>query len=231
MMQVARRHHKRGGAAGIAPPDGKGESGGMAGDAERIIGLYRRHARAWAADRGSVLHEGAWLDRFLALLPKPPPPAAILDLGCGSGEPIGRTLLDGGHAVTGVDSSQELIALCRERVPAGEWRVADMRGLSLGRAFDGLLAWDSFFHLDHDAQRRMFPVFRRHAAPGAALLFTSGPAHGVAVGEYRGEPLYHASLDAAEYRALLAANGFAVVAHAVEDPGCGGHTVWLAQRR
>jgi hypothetical protein len=75
----------------------------------------------------------------------------------------------------------------------------------------------------------MFPVFRRHAAPGTTLLFTSGPAQGVAIGEYHGSPLYHASLDAAEYRDLLAANGFTVIAHVVEDPTCGGHTIWLAQ--
>jgi hypothetical protein len=45
-----------------------------------------------------------------------------------------------------------------------------------------------------------------------------------------GEPLYHASLDAAEYRRLLAEQGFVVQDHVVEDPDCGGHTVWLAAR-
>ena len=105
-----------------------------------------------------------------------------------------------------------------------------MRGLSLERRFDGLIAWDSFFHLCPDDQRGMFAVFAAHAAPGAALMFTSGPADGIAIGTFEGEPLYHASLDAGEYRALLGENGFDVVAHAVEDPSCGGHTVWLARR-
>jgi hypothetical protein len=45
------------------------------------------------------------------------------------------------------------------------------------------------------------------------------------------EPLYHESLDGTEYRALLAQNGFGVVAHVVEDPTCGGRTIWLAQRQ
>jgi hypothetical protein len=44
-----------------------------------------------------------------------------------------------------------------------------------------------------------------------------------------GEPLYHASLDSEEYRALLGANGFQTVAHIIEDPTCGRRTVWLAQ--
>jgi SAM-dependent methyltransferase len=200
----------------------------VACEAERIVGLYWRHARAWAEDRGTTLIEGTWLDRFLALLPAG---AAVLDIGCGSAEPIGRYLIEKGHSVTGVDSSPELIGICRERFPLQDWRVADMRALFLGRAFGGLLAWDSFFHLRPEDQRRMFPVFRAHAAPRAALMFTSGPAHGVAMGRYRGEPLYHASLDAAEYRALLEASGFAVVAHRVEDPDCSGRTIWLAQRQ
>jgi hypothetical protein len=62
-------------------------------------------------------------------------------------------------------------------------------------------------------------------------MFTTGPRHGVAMGVFEGEPLYHASLDAEEYRALLDANGFDVVAHESEDESCGRHTVWLAQRR
>ncbi|MBN9262953.1 MAG: SAM-dependent methyltransferase, partial [Hyphomicrobium sp.] len=89
--------------------------------------------------------------------------------------------------------------------------------------------WDSFFHLTVEDQRAMFAIFRAHAAPGAALMFTSGPAHGEAIGSYCGEPLYHASLDADEYTTLLKANGFEVVAHVVEDATCGGRTVWLAQ--
>ena len=75
----------------------------------------------------------------------------------------------------------------------------------------------------------MFPIFATHAAPGAALMFTSGPAAGEALGVFEGETLYHASLDPAEYRDLLAANGFTVVGHRPEDPDCGGRTVWLAR--
>jgi hypothetical protein len=62
-------------------------------------------------------------------------------------------------------------------------------------------------------------------------MFTSGPAQGEAIGTYGGELLYHASLDAEEYAALLAAHGFEVLTHVVEDATCGGHTVWLARQR
>ena len=197
------------------------------GAAERIVGLYERHARAWDEARGRSLMERAWLDAFASLVP---PGAAVLDVGCGAGEPIAAHLIGRGFRLTGIDSAPSLLALCRGRFPDAEWVQADMRTLSLGRRFGGIVAWDSFFHLSMDDQRGMFPVFAEHAAPGTVLLFTSGPAAGEAIGEFQGEPLYHASLDAEEYRTLLAAHGFAVVRHVEEDPECGHHTIWLARR-
>ncbi len=131
--------------------------------------------------------------------------------------------------MTGVDSAVAMIGLCRGRLPCETWVVADMRGLSLGACFDGVLAWDSFVHLSPGDQRGMFAVFREHARPGAPLLFTSRPRHGEALGRFRGEVLYHASLDPAEYRTLLAAHGFRVVRHRAEDPEAHGRTVWLAR--
>ena len=114
-------------------------------------------------------------------------------------------------------------------VPGSSWMVADMRGLNLDCRFDGIVAWNSFFHLTPNEQRAMFPVFRRHARPGAPLLFTSGPEYGEAIGKLEGESLYHASLDSSEYKDLLARHSFEVVAHAVEDPECNSHTVWLTR--
>jgi 2-polyprenyl-3-methyl-5-hydroxy-6-metoxy-1,4-benzoquinol methylase len=195
--------------------------------ANAIINHYRKHAAAWADARGDHLGERAWLDRFCALLR---PQATVLDIGCGSGLPIARYLTTQGCAVTGVDSSPELIALFAQNLPNADAHVADMRKLDLGRRFDGVIAWDSFFHLAPDDQRRMFAIFAEHVAPNGALMFTSGPEAGEAIGEFGGDPLYHASLAPEEYRTLLSDNGFAVVAHIANDADCGGHTVWLAQR-
>ena len=105
-----------------------------------------------------------------------------------------------------------------------------MRQLSLGRRFDGILAWDSFFHLNHGDQRRMFPIFADHATAGAVLMFNAGPQHGEGIGKYRGDPLYHASLSPAEYEALAGRFGFQVIQHIANDEAAGGRTVWLCQR-
>jgi SAM-dependent methyltransferase len=197
--------------------------------ADRIIGHYERHAASWDADRqSSFWNDKVWHDRFVGKLA---PGAKVLDLGCGSGRPVAQHMAEQGLRVTGVDSSPTMISLCRSRLPGHEWVVADMRTLSLGRRFDGILAWDSFFHLDHDDQRQMFAVFAAHASPGAVLMFNGGPMHGEGIGSYRGDPLYHASLAPAEYEALISRSGFRVVEHVLNDPQAGGRSVWLCGAR
>ncbi len=191
--------------------------------------LYQRNAAAWDAARaGGDFFERPVIDRFAAGLP---PGGSVLDIGCGSGAPVAAYLIERGFAVTGVDAAPALAALCAQRYPAGEWIAADMRTLDLGRRFDGLIAWNSFFHLSQDAQRDMIGRFGAHAAPGAMLLFTCGHGLGEAIGTFNGEALYHASLERAEYDELLAAAGFETVALVEADPECGEATWRLARMR
>jgi SAM-dependent methyltransferase len=195
---------------------------------DRIIDHYERHARAWDADRqAGTGTERIWLERFADRLE---PGAHLLDLGCGPGKPVAAFMVERGFKITGVDSSPTMIAISRERLPDQTWIVADMRKLALDQKFDGILAWDSFFHLDAEDQRRMFAVFTRHAGDGALLMFNAGPAAGEAIGDYRGDPLFHASLAPGEYQSLLARHGFEILDHAVNDPEAGGRTVWLCRR-
>jgi SAM-dependent methyltransferase len=213
-------------------------SGGLSGPitrydkhhlADRVSAIYERYALEWDADRNSRgWNDKTWHDRFIGCLAEG---ATVLDLGCGSGKPVAHHLMQHGLLVTGVDTSPTLIKLCRERFPDQEWIVSDMRDVGLGRRFAGILGWDSFFFLRHEDQRRMFQLFAKHAAPRALLMFNTGPDFGEAIGDYRGEPIYHASLDSAEYETLLLQHGFDVGAHVIEDPSAGGRTVWLARSR
>jgi SAM-dependent methyltransferase len=189
--------------------------------------IYEKVADDFDRARGRSLFERGYLDAVASGLE---PGAEILDLGCGGGEPIARYFIERGFNMTGVDAAPSLLAKCRRRFPAMRWVEHDMRMLDLGRHFDAILAWNSFFHLRKNDQRTMFDVFERHARPSALLLFTSGPGEGEAIGSLFGHELYHASLSSGEYESMLAEHGFAIVTHKAEDPDCNGHTVWLAQK-
>jgi trans-aconitate methyltransferase len=193
---------------------------------EAILPSYEREAADWARGRVLTMWEAPAL---LAAVDGRAPGLRVLDLGCGSGEPIAAWFVRRGDRVTGVDGAAAMIAELRARVPGAEVIHADMRGLALGRRFDVILAFNSVFHLSPDDQRAMFPVFAAHAAPGATLLFTSGPAAGEAWGRVGASAVYHASLDPAEYRACLSENGFAEVWFRPDDAELMGHSVWLAR--
>ncbi len=197
--------------------------------AEDVIATYERVGAVWAQQRNRSLMEKAWLDRMLTASPRATGNVRVLDLGCGSGQPIGAYLADRGAALTGVDATQTLSTLYAQNLPGAEVVQADMRSLRLDREFDAIIGWDSFFHLSAEDQRGMFPIFAAHAAPRATLMFTSGHIAGEAIGQIADAPIYHASLAPDEYRRLLEDHDFKILRYTPEDPDCGGHTVWLAQ--
>ena len=196
--------------------------------AQNIIEIYKKHARAWTELRGDFLYEKAWLDLFLSLIPVH---STLLDLGCGSGKPIADYLIQQGHTLIGVDSSDVMIAMAQKNFPKQTWVQADMRTVELDQKFNAILAWDSFFHLIPDDQRQMFAQFAQFSVTNTALMFTSGPMAGEAMGDMFGDALYHASLSQDEYRVLLKQYGFNVVKMVANDVECTGHTVWLAQKQ
>ncbi len=110
---------------------------------------------------------------FLAL----PPEGRILDLACGYGR-IAVPLARRGFQVTGLDLSEPLLAVARERaVQAGatvEWRRADMRDIpsEWSGQFDAVISvWNSFgyFADDHENQRVLASAAQA-LKPGGRLL-------------------------------------------------------------
>ena len=196
------------------------------GERENVYKVYDKIAHWFAANRYTGLLEKNYLDELVGHLPQG---GKVLDLGCGTGKPILEYLLSNGFNVTGVDASAEMLGIARLNFAATEFILQDMRTLNLGRRFDAIIAWDSFFHLSMADQPAMFELFKRHLNPGGILLFTSGTGHGEAWGMNGGENLFHASLDAQEYELLLTKHHFKVLRLKASDPDCGLATIWMAR--
>ncbi|RME14068.1 MAG: class I SAM-dependent methyltransferase, partial [Alphaproteobacteria bacterium] len=175
--------------------------------------------------RPGTLIERRWLDRALAHAPG----RRVLDLGCGAGRPLGQYLAERRCRMSGVDAADAMATLYAATVPEAEAWHADMRELDLGARFDLLLAWDSLGHLPPEDQRAVFSVFAAHAAPRAALLFTSPHRAGVGARRMAGVPVYWAGIGAEETAAALAAAGFSLLVHAPAEAAAGGDDIWLAR--
>jgi 2-polyprenyl-3-methyl-5-hydroxy-6-metoxy-1,4-benzoquinol methylase len=141
---------------------------------------------------------------YLDLLQKHIPAGGlVLDVGCGTGEPIAQFLIEQGYKVTGIDASEKMIDLCKQRFPDAKWLLADMRTLNLQEKFHAVIAWHSFFHLPHDDQRSTLRSLAALVKEEGLLIFTSGTEYGEAWGDNGGHDLYHASLSSEEYTRIL----------------------------
>ncbi|MEX0582237.1 MAG: class I SAM-dependent methyltransferase [Sneathiella sp.] len=195
--------------------------------AKKTQDVYERNADRFDAERLKNLYEAVWLDRFLELLPEN---GSVLDLGCGAADPVGIYMMRQGFRVTGVDASNAMLRLARNHAPEGDWRLADMRRLNLPERFNGIVGWDSFFHLTRDEQRRVLPSLAAHLLSGGVLMLTVGTGDGEVGGHVGEDEVYHSSLSIDEYKSILASAGVAVIHFVREDPDCHFRTVLMARK-
>ncbi|MEO1335461.1 MAG: class I SAM-dependent methyltransferase, partial [Myxococcota bacterium] len=160
--------------------------------------VYQRHAAAWDHQRSQHQMEQKWLDRAQSHVQ---PPGPVLDVGCGTGAPIAAYFIERNYSIVGVDFAPAMLDVARRRWPEHWWLEVDMRTLALDQVFGAVVAWNSFFHLNAEEQRRVLPLLSAHVAPGGILLLTIGDRAGEVVGTVMGDAVYHASLHPDEYRA------------------------------
>ena len=184
--------------------------------AAKTRSVYEQHGLQYDAERSRLLFEKKWLRRFENLLPAS---AAILDAGCGGGEPIGRYFIEQGYAVTGIDFAAPMVELAKARFPDSTWYRMDMRVLDLQESFQGIISWHSFFHLTPTEQRATLARFAQHLQPKGLLLLTVG-----------GQPVYHSSLSPAAYQEVLHSLGMTVLDFVPEDPECDFASVLLSRK-
>lgn len=195
--------------------------------AAKTRSVYEQHGLQYDAERSRLLFEKKWLRRFENLLPAS---AAILDAGCGGGEPIGRYFIEQGYKVTGIDFAAPMVELAKARFPDSTWYRMDMRVLDLQESFQGIISWHSFFHLTPNEQRATLARFAQHLQPKGLLLLTVGPDAGEVTGHVGGQPVYHSSLSPAAYQEVLHSLGMTVLDFVPEDPECDFASVLLSRK-
>jgi SAM-dependent methyltransferase len=129
-----------------------------------IAELYEAEHHGWDED----------LELYLVLAVRAGGP--VLELGCGSGR-VALALADAGHAVHGIDTSEAMLAIARqkarERRLGATFAVGDMRKLSSERDFALVFcALDTLLHLQSAADLRdTLSAASRVLRPGGMLAF------------------------------------------------------------
>lgn len=182
-------------------------------DAPSAIALNRASYDAiaghWDAARQRLsAAERRLLKRFVAHLADG---ARVLDLGCGTGRPIAAHLLRQGLHVTGVDQSKALLEIAMQRLPQGEWRHQAIEKYLPKRSFDGIVAWDSLFHLPRALQARVLKRLRGALVTGGPLLLTlGGSAHPAFTDTMWEQPFFYDAFPPEQAVEVLCGAGFEI---------------------
>lgn len=145
-----------------------------------------------------------------------PPGASILDIGCGTGVPIARALMDRGFAVHGIDPAPTLLAAFRRNLPSAPaaCEPAESSGF-FNRQFDAAIAIGLMFLLPESGQRALIRRVSRVLHPGGHFLFTAPQQTCRWADNLTCRP--SRSLGEARYRQLLADAGLALATGFVDE--------------
>lgn len=132
---------------------------------------YEAVADAFVAARSGSTTGLAIIRQWAASLPAG---GTVIDIGCGSGEPVTAALIGAGLTVSALDASPALVETFRQRFPDVEVACEPAeRSRFFGRRFDGAVAIGLMFLLPETAQRELIGRVADALKPGGRFLFTA----------------------------------------------------------
>jgi SAM-dependent methyltransferase len=152
--------------------------------------------------------------------------STILDLGCGTGQPIATSIASRGHQVVGVDGSEAMLAIARKQLPAHRWIHGWIEQVELDETFAAVVCWDSLFHLPRHHHEPVIRKIHRWLAPGGRLMVSSGGVvddHGSGFTDTMfGHEFFYDSLSPQRMVAVMEESGFDILVAEMCDPPDGG---------
>ncbi|WP_306358307.1 MULTISPECIES: bifunctional 2-polyprenyl-6-hydroxyphenol methylase/3-demethylubiquinol 3-O-methyltransferase UbiG [unclassified Nocardia] len=115
------------------------------------------------SDRPEQVRAVAWLSERLGV------GARVLDVGCGSGVPTARQLVDAGIQVVGIDNSPAMISAAAAAVPEATFHTCDVLEFT-EVGFDGAVAFFSLLMLPRSDIRLALSGLHDAVKPGGYLL-------------------------------------------------------------
>lgn len=146
------------------------------------------------------------------------PGSDIVDIGCGFGEPISRTIIEAGFTVSGIDSSPTLLSMFRRRFPEAQAACETVQSTNFfGQKFDGAIAVGLMFLLLEAEQRKLIEKIGQTLRPNGRFLFSAPRAECEWKDLQTGQPSL--SLGEVGYRSQLDGAGMQLENIYVDDGG------------
>lgn len=132
----------------------------------QTISTYDHSAKQLADKFDSLGARIADIEETFALVEKENP--KVLEIGCGNGRDAAE-ILKRTNDYIGVDISEELIKLARQKVPQAKFEVADITDFSLPERVDIVFAFASLIHLNKEDFAMVLDKIFNSLNPGGAV--------------------------------------------------------------
>jgi len=127
---------------------------------------------------------------------------------------VARYFVQRGDTVTGIDMSERMLALARQRVPEATFQPMDLRALDFPpESFDGVAAVYVVFHVPRAEHVALFADLLQVLKPGGALLLT------LATREYTGQDEFDGEIEFLGHRLPYSHDRPEVALHKLETAG------------
>lgn len=176
--------------------------------------------------------EGGYAPWIAEVRNRLPAGGSVLDLGCGCGVPVSRSLSEAGLAVTGVDFSEVQVERARSLVPRGRFLVGDITQVNFPeQSFDAAVCLFALIHVPLAEQPGLLGRIANWLRPGGALLVTTGSEAWTGTNaNWHGAKMWWSHADTATYREWLTQAGLRIDSESFFPEGAGGHAVFWAVR-
>jgi len=128
---------------------------------------YAKIAKAYAEEFFDDRADLPVIDKLVGLVPAG---SRVLDVGCGPGQ-FSQYLMGHGLVAEGIDTSDEMLTIAREKVPNGSFSKMDMRRLQYAdKSFEAVLLAYSLIHIPTPEIPNVLKELKRVLKPGGLVL-------------------------------------------------------------
>jgi ubiquinone/menaquinone biosynthesis C-methylase UbiE len=170
---------------------------------------YDEHSLEWALAHNEP---GFWSEEMATFAEMLPPPARILEIGAGAGRDA-AALIAAGYTYTGIDFSEGMLTLARQRLPHASFRHMSVYDLEPpDHLYDGFWAACSLLHIPKARVGEALTAIRSCLRSGATGFIAMKQGHGEGVDDagQRDMHRFFARWQRGEFAEVLALNGFEV---------------------
>jgi len=131
---------------------------------------YNKIAGKYYQDR-DLFKNKKEIDEFIQHLPDD---AVVLDIGCGGGVPVLKTLVEQGYTAKGIDFSKGMLELAKKNVPEAELILGDIMKTNFeDGSLDGILSTYAIIHIHRSHHPVLYLKIYNWLKSGGVMLVST----------------------------------------------------------